>query len=353
MPFCTKCGSKLREGAKFCSRCGQAVRTPASRSIAPRTDNTRPSTAPSRIYENTATVATSANTTTRGSISSSPQEKQTNEPALTRSPTLLTNQKANESDNNRLESQEGSKQNTGLTQNIIKSNEQASDLTNTTLLPPNTSVDTLGKEKSEILTGEQASPVLDNITGQKPIDDEEILNDPLLTSLLPNAIALSTSTARKQIDLNAQIKTKLESLKYNFKNITWNDEFNATTTFMTGSIKQLDWKLERTLQLKAILEKGSPILDFSFHLNKERPPYDWTQPFQSVELIVEEENETLEQKIRRESNVVEKISKLIGEVTVHVTENIVIMDIEANTENVRLALDAIKELAWMITITLN
>ncbi|MCM1334820.1 MAG: zinc ribbon domain-containing protein [Bacteroides sp.] len=26
MAFCTKCGGKLAEGAKFCSRCGQAVR---------------------------------------------------------------------------------------------------------------------------------------------------------------------------------------------------------------------------------------------------------------------------------------------------------------------------------------
>ena len=297
MTFCTKCGSKLRDGAKFCSRCGYAVRSSSSSTITPKTTNTRQPIASSRVYDK----VTSNYTTTASSSASYPNSADSNlSPQLQENKTnesnsipqnSLVNQNVNKNDSSRTRTGVGDNKSSEITQNMSTPKEPT--LTLPSKFTDSSSIPTSTPSKTNTESGEsngqkdtmlkQTSTTLDNNLEPKATFAEELLKEPQLTGLISDSTSFSMSTARSYTDLKAQIKAKLESLKYNFKSVTWIDEYNATTTFISGSIMQLDWNIENTLHLKAILEKGSADLDFSLHLNKDRPPYDWTNPFQSVE----------------------------------------------------------------------
>jgi hypothetical protein len=295
LAFCTQCGKTLREGAKFCTQCGTKVRN-VSRS-------------PSRPATNTQPLRS---------------EQTSQQKPTSRTPIVFqTRQKPLEAES---------------TQNNVTIDEKKDteiSIEQTIETPPSI-IESPIDESTEIDVKEEEQTISENGDTRKidhKVADKEIPED---------------STKK-------QLKDQLQRIKYSFREIEEVKPFIFQTTFIAGSIKQLVWDFSKGFTLFASLpESVNPDIIFTLELEKERKPYDWKNPYANISFSNKIENEAILKKIKREGRVVEKLSRLNGAVKAEIVGKKVTLEIKSVIpENIRLGLDAIKELAWLLDITLK
>jgi hypothetical protein len=295
LAFCTQCGKRLRESAKFCTQCGTKVRNVSGSPSRPATI-----TQSSRIEQNS-------------------QQKSTS-----RTPIVFqTKQKPIEAE---------STQN-NVTIDEIKDTEVSIEQP---IEAPPSIIESPINESDEIDEKEEEQTIRENDDTRK--DDHKVTNK-----------EIPDDSTKKQL------KNQLQRIKYSFREIVEVKPYIFQTTFIAGSIKSLVWDFSEGFTLFASLpESVNPDIIFTLKLEKDREPYDWKNPYANISFSNKIENEAILKKIKREGRVVEKLSRLNGAVKAEIVGKKVTLEIKSVIpENIRLGLDAIKELAWLLDITLK
>ncbi|MHA2365065.1 MAG: hypothetical protein ACXAC7_13995 [Candidatus Hodarchaeales archaeon] len=142
-------------------------------------------------------------------------------------------------------------------------------------------------------------------------------------------------------------------MKFSFKELLFEEPTIAITTFFSGSIKSALWDFSKeTIEIKGVLTKIKPSeLVIKIDQPADRGAYDWRDPYQFVAL--NSPDSSIESKVRREARIPEKMSKILGKTEIIIKGSDITLNIDKNTKNLRSALDLIKELGWLIDITLN
>ena len=303
MPFCTQCGAKLRDGANFCTKCGKAVRrsnrqrfTPTRSINRPIDTNVSPRT-PIRTVEKTSSEDESPNIL---------------EPIIFR------------------EKEEQEK---------IEESPNSSDLS---------------------YNEEHKTSIENTVLSKGEFEQQDLIPSELITEQTP-----IVSESEKKDEQDFLIKStkellvnQLQKIKYSFKEIENIQPFIFKTTFLAGSLEKLIWDFsaEDKIVLEGTVSDVSfPDLKFSIEIPENHPPYNWKDPYAYAKLDSSNiEDKDLVRKIKREGRIIEKLSRIKGEVKAEIEGNIVKLIISKPlADNIKPALDAVKEISWLLDITLR
>lgn len=157
----------------------------------------------------------------------------------------------------------------------------------------------------------------------------------------------------KNEKINKEIQKALERLKYSFKSLNFDTNTFAITTNYSGRIKSVEWDFnDDRIKIRPILAKNyQKEIDLEFYLEAERGKFDWRKPFEFM--IVKSPDAGIEKKIYRDSRFSEKMNKLSGGVSIRIKNSIIDIEIEKKATNLKPAINLIKELGWLLDITLN
>ena len=319
MAFCTQCGSRLKDGAQFCTKCGNKVRQSATSS--PRRQSptiTTPSPAGGVI-----TAGTPARTPTGTmSVQTALSQKLANNGTLKDALDTETTERI-ASDTN--------------TSPVIRDFEKES------------------KEELRSLRSTYESPKNPEVVSDQPggvgTSGMEFQKSPAAEPLTNASATPMGHPENKTPDSVTDImKSRLEGLRFSFKTLDWVEPYRAATTFIAGSIRRIVWILGIKLELEVELTRKENSAMFTLHLPSDRPEYDWKNPFSFVEI---EADQKLLIRIKRESRVIEKLTRLKGEIHVSVDRDQIRVKLDLDPMNLKPALEAVKEIAWMTDISLR
>jgi hypothetical protein len=299
LAFCTQCGKNLRDGAKFCTQCGtkvKASRVPTRSSSPARSSPSQPTRRPETSYKAPIVFRTRQQ----------PPESETSQDQVS----------SDDKDN------------------IVENTPELTTEVETSL-PPSESEDFF-EEDSELINNDSDSS----------LENENTISD----------ASISTSEPLSQDDIvKNRLKEQLLRIKYSFREIDELEPFLFRTTFIAGSIKDLIWDFTSGFNISAKLpENVNSDVIFSLELKEDRQAYDWKDPYNFVIFNTEIKNESIIKKIKREGRMIEKLSRIKGSMKAEITGQKISLNISTlSPDNIRLALDAVKEIAWLMDITLK
>ncbi|OLS25906.1 MAG: hypothetical protein HeimC3_11800 [Candidatus Heimdallarchaeota archaeon LC_3] len=299
MAFCTNCGKKIRENSNFCTQCGTKVRKSSQSSYRSRKPYKQPQ-----------------------------NEQKISKPPSYKTPIVFqTKQPSSSNISNRKSDPEPINDEIAL---------------NETIDEPQESLDNKISTNRDLQSGSSSESQLES-NDENDVDTSE------------SQVIESKIEDSKENLLKEELKENLMRIKYSFKNLDESEPDLFKATFLAGSIKNLIWNFQKGFELNATLpENVNQKIIFSIELKENRPPYDWKNPYNNVIFDNEIDDERILKKIKREGRVIEKLSRIKGTVKTKVNGNNIIINVDSiYPNNIRPALDAIKEIAWLMDITLK